>query len=276
MLTITARWTAAVRARESERPDRLFNDPWAGILAGGEGLGWIEGRPAEGVIPIVLRTRFFDDFLQRVTAENAVRQIVLAASGLDTRAYRIEWPADTTIYELDRVEVLNYKDRILSEAGAAATCARRVVAVDLNGAWEHTLIEAGFDADRPSACLLEGLLFYLSNENLSRLLDKVLNTAAPGSFIGFDIVNRATLTSDFTRRWVKMQAELGAPWIGTMEDPAGFLSERGWEAKLYPIGSAEANYGRWPFPVIPANIPGMPAYRFVTGHKTGSSAVPIN
>ena len=50
----TAYWTAAVRALESERVDRLFSDPWAKALAGEVGAAWMAGRTAESVAQIVL------------------------------------------------------------------------------------------------------------------------------------------------------------------------------------------------------------------------------
>jgi methyltransferase (TIGR00027 family) len=89
LLSATARWTAAVRAMESAREDRLFDDPWATVLAGKDGAEWIETRSPDSVLPIVLRTRFFDGFLQRVAIEEGIRQIVLVAAGLDTRAFRL-------------------------------------------------------------------------------------------------------------------------------------------------------------------------------------------
>jgi hypothetical protein len=64
-----------------------------------------------------------------------------------------------------------------------------------------------------------------------------------------------------------MQADSGAPWIGTMDDPQGFLAARGWQATLTPPGAPEANYGRWPYPVIPETMPGMPHLWFVIGEK---------
>jgi len=67
--------------------------------------------------------------------------------------------------------------------------------------------------------------------------------------------------------WVDMQAASGAPWIGTMDDPAGFLADRGWQPTLTPVGAPEANYGRWSLPVIPATMPGMPHLWFVVGQK---------
>jgi len=88
----TAYWTAAVRALEHARPDRLFSDPWAQALAGEVGAAWIAGRSPESVVPIVLRTRYFDDFLLRIAESENIRQIVILAAGLDTRAYRLAWP----------------------------------------------------------------------------------------------------------------------------------------------------------------------------------------
>ena len=76
-LQATARWTAAVRAGERERPDRLVDDPWAADLAGPEGMAWLAGRPEGSVLPIVIRTRYFDDWLRAVAVEGPLRQVVL-------------------------------------------------------------------------------------------------------------------------------------------------------------------------------------------------------
>jgi hypothetical protein len=91
----TARWTAAVRAVESAREDRLFNDPWATAQARPEGTAWAANRSPDNLAPMVLRIRFFDDFLERITSENSVRQVVLMAAGLDTRLFRLAWPVGT-------------------------------------------------------------------------------------------------------------------------------------------------------------------------------------
>ena len=90
-LVSTACWTASVRAMERVRADRLFDDPWAAALAGAEGAAWLARRSANSVVPIIVRTRFFDDFLQRITHQHAIRQVVLLAAGLDTRAFRLPW-----------------------------------------------------------------------------------------------------------------------------------------------------------------------------------------
>ena len=263
----TAHWTAAVRAKESERPDRLFDDPWAAALAGEAGMAWLEPRTPDSLAPIVLRTRYFDDFLQRITRQSGIRQVVLLAAGLDTRAFRLSWPEQTCLFELDQPAVLQYKEQVLQAAGAQPACRRQTLAVDLTGAWTEQLSQSDFDPQQPSGWLVEGLLFYLANRHGTRLLDQVTTLAAPGSWLGFDIVNKITLTSPLTRHWIEMQAKAGAPWLGTMDDPAGFLARRGWQATLSQAGAAEAHHGRWPFPVIPTTMPNIPHNWFVTAHK---------
>jgi methyltransferase (TIGR00027 family) len=267
MLGSTAHWTAAVRARESKRKDRLFNDPWAADLAGEEGRSWIKIRSEVSTIAMVLRTRFFDDFLRRIAVEEKMGQVVLMAAGLDTRAFRLSWPEHLKLFELDLAPVLEYKERILRKAGAKSSCARRVIFADLTAQWEDLLFQAGFDAKQPSGWLMEGLLFYLSPENLTHLLERTMNLVVSGSYLGFDIINHEMLTSEFTKDWVKMQADSGAPWLGTMDDPWTFMAAHGWESAIIPLGAPEANYNRWPYPPITQKIPGMPHLWFVTGEK---------
>jgi len=266
-LAATANWTAAARAIESARDDRLFSDPWAATLAGPEGAAWIQRRSPDSVIPMVLRTRFFDDYLLRIAGEQAVRQIVLVAAGLDTRAFRLGWPAGTRLFELDQPDVLSHKERVLHTAGARPACERTAVACDLTGPWAQALTATCFDPQRLSAWLLEGFLFYLSSQDLIQLLDRILDLAAPGSWIGFDIINSITLSSPLTQHWVEMQAKAGAPWIGTLDDPAEFMAARGWVATLVHLGSPKANYNRWPYPVVPSAMPGMPRMWFVVAQK---------
>ena len=91
--------------------------------------------------------------------------------------------------------------------------------------------------------------------------------STPDSWLGFYIINSITLTSPYTRQWIEMQAQSGAPWIGTLDDPVGFLAARGWQASLSQAGAAGANYGRWHLPIIPVSMPDMPHNWFVTAQK---------
>ncbi len=266
-LESTAYWTASVRALESQRADRLFDDPWAATLAGPEGAAWMENRSPDSVIPIILRTRFFDDFLERITRQENIRQVVLLAAGLDTRAFRLNWPEQTRLFELDQPDVLAHKEAALQSIRGEACCQRQTIAVDLTANWPEALLKNGFDSQTASLWLLEGFLFYLTNEAITLLLDTVTRLAAPTSWLGFDIVNSVTLTSPLTQKWIAMQAAAGAPWEGTMDDPVAFLAARGWQASLTQAGAEDAHYGRWPFPIIPVTMPNMPHNWYVTAQK---------
>jgi len=216
----------------------------------------------------VLRTRYFDDYLGRIAGECGIRQIVLLGAGLDTRAFRLNWPEGTTLYEVDQPALLEYKELALEEHGAQPNCTRMVVPADLREEWIPALRSCGYDAGRPSGWLLEGFLFYLPSEVGTALLSQVMAYAAAGSWLGFDIVNSATLTSPLTKAWIDMQSALGAPWIGTLDDPVAFLAQSGWRAELSQAGQPEANHGRWKLPVIPTTMPNMPHNWYVVAQKS--------
>jgi methyltransferase (TIGR00027 family) len=268
-LAATALWTASARAFENEREDRLFHDPWAAALAGDAGAQWLArqaGSPL-GVAPIIIRTRYFDGFLQEAAFQRGLRQLVILAAGLDTRAFRLEWPEGTRLFELDQAPVMEYKDRVLQAAGARPACERRTIPTDLTTSWSQSLIACGYDPKQPSAWLLEGFLFYLSDEAITQILDNVTGLAASGSRLGFDTINSLTLSSPITKTWIEMQAQQGAPWIGSIDDSEAFLEARGWQVSLTQPGAPDAHFGRWTLPVIPVKMPGMPHNWYVTASK---------
>lgn len=182
------------------------------------------------MVAIVIRTRYFDDFPGRITNQEGIGQVVLMAAGLDARAFRLAWVKETRLYELDQPSVLTYKDQLLRSGGQHPRYEQQTIGVDLTTSWTEALIKSGFDPHRR-------------------------------------IINGAMLTSALTRTWVEMQADAGAPWIGTMDDPVAFLGQRGWQARLTQAGAEDANYGRWPFPVIPTTMPDMPHNWHVTAQK---------
>lgn len=255
-----------MRANESARPVPLIQDRWAAVLAGEEGMAWVAQWPV-GELQIVLRTRYFDDFLRRVTTSAKVRQVVLLAAGYDTRAFRLDWPVGTRLFEIDRGSVLRHKAAVLDRHGAAPRCAYHVIAADLTEPWAGPLLAAGFDPAQPSVWLLEGFLYYLANADGEQLLRELGALAGPGSHLGFDAMNPLMLTSPFTRSWMEMQQQAGAPWIGTMEDPAALLADLGWAAYLTQAGLPDANHGRWPYPVVSPLLPFVPHNWFVTAAR---------
>jgi methyltransferase (TIGR00027 family) len=258
----TARLTAAVRALETERSDRLFGDPLAAMLAGAEALARLESRPSEarGNPFIPIRTRVFDDRLLRAANDGDIRQIVLLAAGFDSRAFRLRWPHGLTLWELDQSAVLDSKNAILASASATPTCERRTLGVDLASAdWSNLLRADGYRIDERSAWLIEGLVYYIDKPSVGRILATCASLAAPGSVLAMDCVSEDYLTSEYTESYVRGLARLGAPWLFGSNDPASLLAAHGWQADvILQPGDEGANFGRWPRRVPPRHIPGLP------------------
>jgi len=269
-LASTACWIAAVRAREHERAERLFSDPWAATLAGEEGWLWRErttGGKDESEVGLVIRTRFFDDFLLQVTWQHAVRQVVIVGAGMDTRAFRLTWPRHVHLFELDQPQLFELKEQRLSAARAVATCRRQIVGVDLGCQWHEALLQVGFEPDQSSVWLMEGLLFYLPEELVVQLFERVTALSAAGSWLGCEVKNTEMLTSAETHTWIETLAKEGVAWISSMDHPETFLAERGWRATVVQLGEEGAHFGRWPFPVLPRSVGGVPRTFFVTATR---------
>jgi methyltransferase (TIGR00027 family) len=269
-VALTALMVAAARAREHERPDRLFWDPYAAALAGEEGRGLLDDLDrASGDTPnspyLSIRVRFFDDLLLETVSSAGLRQVVVLAAGMDTRAFRLPWPAGTEVYELDRPEVLAHKDATLQSMGAVARCTRHRLDVDLAYPWAQALQDAGFDPRTPSIWLAEGLLQYLNDTAVRHVLSQTAQLAAPGSVLGANLINAVFLTHPATQSFREMFAALDAPWQWGTDEPEAFLAQHGWRATITLPGEKGANFGRWPQPPTPD--PHAPRLLLVTAHR---------
>jgi methyltransferase (TIGR00027 family) len=144
----TATMVAAARAMASNAEHPLIDDPFAAPLVRAVGVDLFT-RLASGDLPpedlddddadagmqrmtdnMAVRTKFFDEFFLTAT-EAGIRQAVILASGLDSRAFRLPWPAGTVVYEIDQPDVIEFKTRALADLGAKPTADRRTVAMDL-------------------------------------------------------------------------------------------------------------------------------------------------
>jgi methyltransferase (TIGR00027 family) len=274
----TALLTAALRAAESSREDRLYNDPYAARLAGEAGPELL-AEIREATFPKVarrtlpstpdynaIRTRFFDDFLQQAAQDPEMPQIVLAPAGMDSRAYRLDWPAGIRYFEVDRPAVLAYKQERLR--GTRPRVDHHSVAVDLTSPdWESKLVAAGYDPDQPSTWLLEGLLYYIPRDDAHRIIERVAAIMKPGSRIAADIVNEAALTLPNMRGLLDVFAGWGCPWLFGTDEPEARFDAHGFTVEAAQPGDPAADYGRWPDPVPDRAETGVRRVFFVHGRK---------
>lgn len=278
---VTALAVASGRAMETHRRDGLVRDPYAEAFvdaaagdvrlpARPEDVDALPDEPADGAgatagdwreqaAYVGVRSRFFDDALTAAAADG-VRQVVLLAAGLDTRAQRLDWPDGTVVHEVDQAGVLDFKDAVLEQqrATAAAGGARRVeVRVDLRHDWPAALRDAGFDPEAPTSWLAEGLLPYLPAQAEVDLFDRVTELSAPGSRLAVehfgDAVARLRDDDDLaalSRRFGVDVRELF--FADERPDAQARLAELGWTVTGASAAELAASYGRTLDPALGA------------------------
>ena len=294
----TAVMVAAARAGETDNPDPLIRDPYARILVEGAGTGMWESMLDESMADRVeaadpeaaaifrhmgnyqaVRTHFFDAFFADAAAAG-IRQIVILASGLDSRAYRLDWPAGTRVYEIDQPKVLEYKATTLAEHGVRPAAEVHEVPVDLRQDWAAALRGRGFDPTQPTAWLAEGLLMYLPADAQDRLFEQVTELSAPGSRVSAEAVAHRdeSRRAEMRERFEKFADQLGFDRridIGelTYNDPdrsdlVEWLNAHGWTASGVPSVDEMRRLGRWVD--IPMGDQPNAFATFVTGERLGS------
>ncbi|MGP4056092.1 class I SAM-dependent methyltransferase [Mycobacterium sp. 4D054] len=263
----TATSVAASRAFASRAPDPLIHDPYAELLVEAVGIphfvkvatGEIDFTVGADDDPlfgadqmkshIAVRTRFFDDFFTDAGAAG-IRQAVILASGLDTRAYRLAWPAGTVVYEIDQPSVIEFKTRVLDDAGAAPTTDRRTVGIDLREDWPKALHETGFDRSTPTAWIAEGLLIYLPPEAQDRLLDNISDLSAPGSRLATEHMDIKAMTGDWAKAMTARARRHGSDinleelfYNGPRASAGDHLRAQGWQTEVLTSSQAYVQNG---------------------------------
>lgn len=271
----TAVMVAAARAGETDRDEPLIRDPYAKMLVAGAGTGVWEFMLDDSFVDKVaevdtetaaifehmgnyqaVRTHFFDAYFSAAAADG-IRQIVILASGLDSRAYRLDWPAGTTVFEIDQPKVLEYKSVTLAKNGVEPSAALRHVPVDLRVDWPAALRDTGFDETQPTAWLAEGLLMYLPADAQDLLFERITALSAPGSRVAAETVGvhseerRAQLRERFAALAAKFEMEQALDVQELMyDDPdradvTEWLNAHGWTATGVTSQDEMQRLDRW-------------------------------
>jgi methyltransferase (TIGR00027 family) len=206
-----------------------------------------------------VRTHFFDAYFAEATAAG-VRQVVILAAGLDSRAYRLNWPAGVTVYEIDLPKVLEYKAQTLAGHGAAPTADRRPVPVDLRHDWPQALRDNGFDASQSTAWLAEGLLPFLPAAAQEAMFTSIDALSGSGSRVavenfGVDAEQRRVAEA----KWADLRAKREARGQDTSFNPfdlwfedegrpdcGDWFATHGWTVRTVNAREEAARLGREP------------------------------
>ncbi|MGB7870665.1 MAG: class I SAM-dependent methyltransferase [Mycobacterium sp.] len=268
----TATMVAAGRARASIAEHPVIDDRFAQPLVQAVGVDffirWAAGEldAADVDIPdhpwgmqpmtnlLAVRTRLIDNFVVDAAAAG-INQVVILASGLDARGYRLSWLSDMTVFEIDQPEVLAFKTATLAALGAEPTVTLRPVPIDLRDDWPAALRQAGLDAGRPTAWIAEGLLAFLPPEAQDRLLDNITSLSAAGSRVVAEIFSSSPESLQVmhaaSQKWYQhgLDAHIDDLWYGgERHDVAAYLAERGWQTTRTLAGQLLTDAGL-PVPV---------------------------
>jgi methyltransferase (TIGR00027 family) len=292
----TATMVAAARAIASTGDGALISDPYAEPLVRAVGVDFFTRLATGDLKPadldadsasigmqrmtdnMAVRTRFFDDFFATAATNAGIRQAVILASGLDARAYRLPWPAGTTVFEIDQPEVIEFKSTTLAEFGAEPTAELRTVSIDLRYDWPSALKAAGFDPAAPTAWSAEGLLGYLPPEAQDRLLDTITELSAPGSRVAIESGPTSIDEADREKALERMQ-EASQRWrdhgfdldfadlvyLGDRNEAGDYLAERGWRLTRRTVTELLADNGLPPLPEDDEDVGNFGELQYVTG-----------
>ncbi|MBV8932623.1 MAG: SAM-dependent methyltransferase [Kutzneria sp.] len=281
----TALWVALGRVVESARDDRLFADPLASQFIDAAGIRTPSDEVLAELIGIMgdyvaIRTRFFDDCAIRA-CEAGCRQIVVLGAGLDTRAFRLPWPAGVRLFEVDLPAVLDFKDTVLARVYATPGCARATVAADLSQDWIDALRRAGFRPDQATGWLAEGVLPYLEATDAQHVVQKLHSMSARGSRLALEHDDPDVFEAPLMRRMSELLGfDLAALTArGRRVDPREWLAGRGWLTSCTDPAEQAAVYRRPVPPVFDPAVPGSAAepgrrQRYVLGCLPGEVSPP--
>ena len=288
----TALFVAAARALEAQKPEPLAVDPYAEVFCRAVGGGWAdvldgaesdvyEEAPSYSRLRSDFgkhfvsfqgaRTRYFDAYFA-AAADAGVRQIVILAAGLDSRAYRLPWPDGTVVYELDQPEVLAFKRTVLDEHGDVPRAERREIAIDLRDDWATALKASGFDPSRPSAWIAEGLLIYLPASAQEQLFDGIDALSSPGSWVAVEearsMPKEAFEAKQAEERTTGAEGTFFTLVYNEQHAPADeWFGARGWAADATPLTTYLRELGR-PIPEDDPDVtPMVDSISLVTARK---------
>ena len=222
----TARWVAVYRARETDRPDAVFRDPFARRLAGERGEQIANSMPLgrDNDWSMVTRTYLIDQFVMDQVRQG-VDMVINLAAGLDSRPYRLQLPSSLHWIEVDLPEILDYKEGILR--AEKPVCALERFRLDLSNvdARRELFLQLGSRA-RKALIITEGLIIYLTADEVSALAQDLAASPSFHSWI-LDIASPGLLR--MLQKRMAAQLNQAAPFkFAPVEGPDFFL-RHGWK-----------------------------------------------
>lgn len=207
--SFTAEINAVIKTVENEKPqsERLCYDPYAGGFVGTTNriigmvpplrklaLWYLERKHPFILDCIPARTRYIDEYVNKC-ANEGLQQLIILGAGYDTRAYRIEkLKENVTVFEVDHPAT--QKRKIEKVRRMLDPLPSNVVYVPINFNKEtlpQRLSESGYDKDKKSLFIWEGVTPYLTADAVDETLHFVAGNSGSGSSIIFNYILKSVV-----------------------------------------------------------------------------------
>lgn len=251
----TARWVAFYRAMETERPDAIFNDPFARRLAGlrGEEIVDTMKRGRQMAWAMIVRTAVFDEMILSCIHEKGVDTVLNLAAGLDARPWRLKLPATLRWIDVDLPDILNYKTDALKDE--STTCRYEAVTADMTDADERRSLFMRVGALGKNVLIVtEGLLIYLTPEQVGELATDLAHQ--PSFYLWLIDIASPRLLKIMERSWGKAVKEGNAPFKFAPAEGTDFYRPFGWREAEFRPAMEEAHR-------LDREMKAMPFWRFL-------------
>jgi methyltransferase (TIGR00027 family) len=257
----TAFWIAGYRAQESERPDAVFNDYLAGMLAGQRGRDMVATTPHTKAMAfaMVVRTTAIDRLIESALREG-VYTVVNIAAGMDTRPYRMNLPENLQWVEVDLPAVIRYKNEKLKDE--KSRCKLERIAVDLADENERKAFFKKLEFRAKKALVIsEGLIGYLKPEQAAALSADIYQCPVVQFWI--QDYGRGKMRNNRQTREMAKEKLKQAPLQFNVKEPILFFEDHGWRVKenIYILDEAD-RIGRklpmmFPWSILITALPGL-------------------
>lgn len=238
-ITDTARWVAVYRAMESERPDAIFRDPFAGRLAGVEGAAIVDSlrQGRQMAWAMIVRTALIDELVLRAVGAEGFDVVLNLAAGLDARPWRLDLPSELLWIDVDLPSILDHKLGVL--AGETPVCRYSSVRADLTDeVARRSMLTDVSGAGRRALVITEGLLIYLTREQVGELARDLHGIPVLASWV-IDLASPRLLHL-LRRSWGSAAAKGNAPFLFAPEEGTSFFEPFGWRSVDYRSIGEEA------------------------------------
>jgi methyltransferase (TIGR00027 family) len=245
-VTDTAIWVAAYRAEENKRKDALFRDPFAEKLIGEKGIEL--ARRTQGsrytAWSVVIRTYIIDHFIEDLISSGKVNTVLNLGAGLDSRAYRMNFPPRFRWIEVDFPKMIDYKKELLQSDHPKCQLEYYSFDLSLEDQRDILLEKLSFNNTDKVLVLTEGVIPYLNNENASQFVHWLYQQNA---FLFWITEYYSPEILSFLRTPKRLKQMEQSPFLFNPDDWFGFFKERGWTPlEIKYFGEVSEKVGRTP------------------------------